>query len=130
MRYQFNYYCESNRLKQQIEVDIQMVYIIIVLTYPPHLADEVGKTYIEAMGKVPDDRAIAKPTIRAAVEATMEGMKVTAIYDVKAGKIREALDLTSNRMLIFAKIKGLRYSLNTAYNATEAMGLLGMTAPE
>ena len=107
-----------------------MVYIIVVLTYPPHLADEIGKTYIEVMGKVPDDRSISKPVVRAAVEATMEGMKVTAIYDVKAGKIKEALDLATNRMLIFAKIKGLRYSLNTAYDATEAMGLLGMTAPE
>jgi len=107
-----------------------MVYTKIISTYPQHLSEEVGKAYIEAMKKVPDDKSIAKPVIRAAVEATLEGFRVTAFNAVKPGKLREALDLASKRMLIFGKIEGFNYSINLAYNATEAMEFIGMQAPE
>ena len=106
-----------------------MVYIIIVSTYPPHLADEVGKTYIEAMGKFPDDRSIAKPIVMAAVQATSEGIRATSISSIKPGKFREAFDLYSGRMLIFAKLKGFIYSIGLAYDAGEAMNMINMTAP-
>ncbi len=107
-----------------------MVYIKVESIYPPHLADEVGKAFIDAMGKFPDDRTIYKPVVRAAVETTTDGFRVTAFYDVKPGKIRKALDLASNRMLIFAKLKGFKYAITTAYNDIEAMKFIGLAAPE
>ena len=106
-----------------------MVYIHMVSTYPPHLAQEVGKVYIEAMGKFPDDRAIAKPVVMAAVYTVPEGIRATGISSVKPGKLREALDLYSGRMLVFAKLEGFKYTIDIAYDAGEAMNLIGMTAP-
>lgn len=106
-----------------------MVYILVVSTYPPHLAEEVGKVYIEAMGKFPDDRAIAKPVVMAAVHTVPEGIQATSLSQVKPGKIREAFDLYSGRMLVFAKLKGFKYTIDVAYDAGEAMNMIGMTAP-
>ena len=107
-----------------------MVYIISVSTYPQHLSEEVGKTYIEAMKEVPTDRSISKPIIPAAVQTGPEGFKVTSISSIKEGKLKEALDRANKRMLIFAKLKGFRYTIEVAYDAVEAMGFLNMEAPE
>ena len=107
-----------------------MVYIIAIANYPQHLSDEVGKAYIEAMKEVPNDRSISKPVVQAAVQTGPEGFKVTTISSAKEGKLREALDLATKRMLIFAKIKGFRYTIDTAYDAVEAMAFIGMKAPE
>ncbi|MHA1473309.1 MAG: hypothetical protein ACTSQW_09460 [Promethearchaeota archaeon] len=107
-----------------------MVYIIVVATYPPHLAAEVGKVYIEAMGKFPDDRSIVKPVVLAAIQSTSEGIRATSISSVKPGKLKEAFDIYGNRMLIFGKLAGFLYSVNVAYDAGEAMSMVGMTAPE
>ena len=107
-----------------------MVYIITISTYPQHLSEEVGKTYIEAIREVPIDRSLSKPIIPAAVQTGPEGFKVTSISSVKEGKLKEALDRETKRMLIFAKIKGFRYTIDTAYDAVEAMAFMGMEAPD
>ncbi len=107
-----------------------MVYIISIANYAQHLSEEVGKAYIEAMKEVPGDRSISKPVVQAAVQTGPEGFKVTVISSAKEGKLREALDLATKRMLIFANIKGFRYTIDTAYDAVEAMAFIGMKAPE
>jgi hypothetical protein len=104
-----------------------MVYIIVVSTYPPHLAQETGKVYIEAMGKFPDDRAIAKPVVMAAVHTVPEGIRATSISNVKPGKLREALDLYSGRMLVFARLEGFKYTIDVDYDGGEDMNLIGMS---
>jgi hypothetical protein len=106
------------------------MYIKIVSRYPQHLAVEVSKLYLEAMKKVPDDRSISKPAVRAAVEAADGKFLITAFYTAKPGKLREALDLANERMLIFTKIQGFEYSINVAYEVGEAMKFIGMEAPE
>ena len=107
-----------------------MVYIISISTYPQHLADEVGKKYIEAMREIPTDRSLSKPVVSAAVQTGPEGFKVTSISSIKEGKLKEALDRANKRMLNFAKIKGFRYSIEVAYDAAEAMQFIGMEAPD
>jgi len=101
----------------------------VICEYPGHLADDIGKAYIDGMAKYPDDRSIAKPIIKACVNSKIPGITVIAIWQIKEGKTKEALDLASNRMLLFAKNKGFKYSIDICYDAIEAMGLLGMEAP-
>ncbi len=103
--------------------------VMTTLIYPPAMADQVGQKYIEIMDKYPDDASIAESLVPAAVKATAEGIKVTAIYSAKENKIKETMDLASNRMLEFRKIEGFRYSIDIAYDAVEAMALLGLEAP-
>ena len=107
-----------------------MVYIIAISTYPQHLSEEVGKAYIEAVREIPIDRSLSKLVVPAAVQTGPEGFKVTTIYSVKEGKLKEALDRTNKGMLLYTKIKGFRYSVEVAYDAVEAMELIGMKAPD
>lgn len=105
------------------------VYIISEHWWPPGKSEEVGKLYLEAMQKFPDDRSIAKPVIQGAVWAVKKGMHSVTISSAQPGKIKEALDLSSNRLLVLAKIEGFRYSINTAYDMIEAMPFVGLKAP-
>jgi len=103
--------------------------LLTTAVYPPHMAQKVGETYINIMDKYPDDSSIAEPLIPAAVSSTLKGINVISIYLIKDGKLKEAMDLASSRMLEFGKIQGFRYSIETVYDASEAMALLGLEAP-
>ena len=105
------------------------MYILVQCQYPAHIADEIGKSYIDAMAKFPDDKSIAKPIVKACVKANLDGITVIAISQIKEGKTKDAMGLISGRMLVLAKVKGFKYSIDVTYDAIEAMGLLGMEAP-
>ena len=105
------------------------MYILMQAQYPPQIASDVGKTYIEAMSKFPDDKTVAKPIVQACVKANIEGITVTGIAQIKEGKTKEAMEIFSGRMLVFAKLKGFRYSIDLCYDAIEAMSLIGLEAP-
>jgi len=103
--------------------------IMATIVYPPTMVQQVGETYINIMDKYPDDTSIAEPLVPAAISSTLEGIRVLSLSIIKPGKTREAMDLASNRMLAFAKIEGLRYTIEVVYDASEAMSLLGLQAP-
>ncbi len=106
------------------------MYVKVLSEYPHHLAEEVGKTYIEMRKKYPDDRSIAKPVVRAAVEAVDGMFRVTSFYKVKPGKLEESIDRAVERLLMFANIQGYKYTITVAYEAVEALKFIGMEAPE
>ena len=97
--------------------------------YPPSMAQQVGETYINIMDKYPDDPSLGEPLVPAAVSSTLEGIRVVTLYIINKGKTQEVMDLASSRMLEFGKIEGFRYSIETVYDASEAMSLLGLDAP-
>ena len=105
------------------------MYIVSEHWWPPGKSEEVGKLYLEAMQKFPDDRSIAKPVIQGAVWAVREGMHSITISSVQPGKVKEAMDISSNRLLVLAAIDGFRYSINTTYDLIEAMPFVGLKAP-
>lgn len=108
-----------------------MVYIISEHWWPPGKSEEIGKLYLKAMQKFPDDRSIAKPVIQSAVWPVKKGMHSITVSSVQPGKVKEAMDLSSNRLLLIANdIEGFRYSINVAYDLVEAMPFVGLTAPE
>ena len=108
-----------------------MVLIVSESWWPAGKSAEVGKIYLDVMKKYPDDRSIAKPLVPASAHATKEGFHAITISSVKPGKVKEALDIGTNRLLMFSSaIEEYRYELYIAYDAVEAMALIGLKAPE
>jgi len=103
--------------------------LITTITYPPAVADQIGKKYLEIMDKYPDDASIGQSLVPAAVRSTLEGSKVVSIYNVNDGKLKEAIELATNRVFEFREIVGFQSCTEIAYDASEALGLLGLDAP-
>jgi len=107
-----------------------MVLLVSQTWYPASQAEKAGKVYLEAMKKYPDDRALGKPILRSGIKLEKEGIHGIAVFSVKEGKFKEAMDLVVNRMLILGEIEGIRMSIDTYYDLTEAMPFVGLKAPE
>ncbi len=108
-----------------------MVLIVSQTWYPASQAANAGKVYLEALKKYPDDRALGKPILRSGVKMEKEGIHGISVYSVKEGKFKESMDLAVNRMLMFGSaIEGIKMSIDTYYDLTEAMPFVGLTAPE
>jgi hypothetical protein len=107
-----------------------MVYIMITSYYPPHIANEVGKMYLEVRKDSTLKASIAKRIVPVGVASIKGGYKITAVYDVKPGKLEEALLILSNAMLKFGEIEGYTYHMETLLSGAEAMPMLGLEMPE
>jgi len=107
-----------------------MVLLVSQTWYPASQAEKAGKVYLEAMKKYPDDRALGKPILRSGIKLEKEGIHGIAVFSVKEGKFKEAMDLAVNRMLILGEIEGIKMSIDTYYDLTEAMPFVGLKAPE
>jgi len=106
-----------------------MVILIVESWYPPDKASDAGKKWLEVTQKFPPDRKIEK-RLMVAVESTEDGIHTIGAWDIKEGKEKEALLRMSNAMLMFTTIEGYRYSIKTYLSAVEAMGIIGLKAPE
>ena len=104
-----------------------MPYIITTSLYPSHKASEVAERYLEAMSKYPPDENVGTEVVPAAVKAVHEGIKVTGIVEAKEGKLEEALNRTSNMMVMFQSIEGFEYTTEIHYKVEEALALIGMS---
>jgi len=110
---------------------IRLVYIVIESWWPHGKSEQVGKLYLEVMKKYPDDKTVSKPVIRSAVWSLQDGMHNIIISSVQPGKVKEALDLSNNRLLMMASsMEGYRFEVHIAYDLVEAMPLVGLKAPE
>ena len=107
-----------------------MVYIVTETWWPPDKSKEVGKTALEAMNKFPEDRSLGKTIIQSATWAEKDGFRAIAIYTVKPGKIKEAMDQHMNRLLLLGAVEGYRFQVNVAYDMVESMPFVGLDAPQ
>lgn len=105
------------------------MYLVAESWFPAKEAAGVGKLYLEMMKKYPDDRSIAKPIIQSSIRSVKEGIHAVGISSIKPGKVKEAMDLQTNRMLMMASIEGYRYEIYITYDIIEAMPLVGLQAP-
>jgi len=104
--------------------------VIIQTQWPHHVAEDVGKAYLEVMKKYPVDKSLYKAAVSSCVKATSEGFKAIAVDDVKQGKLQETLDLVYRRMLMFGNlVKELRYEIEVYMSGTEAMPMIGLQMP-
>ena len=105
------------------------MYIVAETWFPAKKAVEVGKLYLEMMKKYPDDRSIAKPIIQSSIRSVKDGIHALGVSSIKPGKVKEAMDLLSNRLLMMASIEGYVYEIYITYDIVEAMPLVGLQAP-
>ena len=96
--------------------------------FPANKSAEIGKIYLEVMKKYPDDRSISKVIARS-INTEKEGIHTLVISAVKPGKVKEAMDITTNRLLMLSSIEGYQFQIYVAYELAEAMPLVRLQAP-
>ena len=107
-----------------------MVYMVTVNIMPVNKASEIAELYLEVMKKYPDDKTIEKPIVRSAIWASKEGYYNITISSIKPGKVKEVMDLATNRELMLSTVEGYRFEMHIAYELGEALSLIGLKAPE
>ena len=117
-------------IKKLLKVVKRMVLLITENWWPSGKTEEVGKKYLEAVKKYPDDRSISKSILRGAIWTTDEGMHSITVDSIKPGKVKEAMDNATKQELVMSSIEGWKYNIHIAYDLAEAMPLIGLKAPE
>ena len=105
------------------------MYIVTETWWPVNKGAELGKVYLESMKKFPNDKSIVKPIVPSAMWATKEGMHGISIYSFKLEKVKEAMDIETNRNLMLSSVEGYVYTTHIAYDLVEAMPFVGLAAP-
>jgi len=99
--------------------------------WPHGESSKVGKVYLEAMKKYPDDKTISKPIVRSAIWSEKEGSFSTTISAIQPGKVKESMDIAMKRLIMLAEsIEGFKYEIHIAYDLVEGMPLVGLSAPD
>lgn len=106
-----------------------MAYIITNLKYPTHMQNEVIKTYLKIASKYSLDEDIAEQ-LCAPVTTTEDGVIVKAIWDVKPGKLEQALLYQRKYYYEYVNIENCEYSIDVWYTFEEAAGIAGFEVPE
>jgi hypothetical protein len=108
-----------------------MVYLVVEQWYPPNKSSEVGKFGLEAIKKYPEDKSVGKMLVDAAVFTDKDGfIHILSIAQSKPGKVKETMDLASNRCIMIAKaVEGYRYHMHSAYEMVEALQIIGLQPP-
>ena len=107
-----------------------MVYLISENWWPANRAEDVGKTYLEAIKKFPPDRSITKQIVRSAIWTSDKSMHSITVDSIKPGKVKEAMYRATQTELIMSSIEGWKYNIHIAFDLAEAMPLVGLKAPE
>jgi hypothetical protein len=102
------------------------MYLITTSLYPNDKAKEVANIYLKAITKYPDDASLFIPIVPVAVRATLQGMRVISVGEVKKGKLESAHALTVNRMVMLHDIQGFKWTVKTYQNLEEALKTIGM----
>ncbi|NHJ19670.1 MAG: hypothetical protein EAX91_01915 [Candidatus Lokiarchaeota archaeon] len=107
-----------------------MPYIIVYITYPSDINDEVRDKFFEVVKEFPFEKELGKETIQVASNTNAHGVEVVSVVDVKQGKLEEAWKWARNRMRPFQSIKGLEYDLRLWNTLAEALEGTGRSPPE
>ena len=107
-----------------------MPYVMTTTTFPANKSREVAKTYLEVTKKFPVDRTLEKQIFQGAIRSNEDGITTVGITEPKPGKMDEYLVRLQDSMVMYHDIEGLKYKIEVWYSVVEAMGMLGMKAPE
>ena len=105
------------------------MYLVTEGWWPANKGAEVGKVYLESVKKYPDDKSIEKPIVRAAFWTAKEGIRSVSISSIKPGKVKEAMDLATNRLLMLSSVEGYVFFMHIAYDLVDGMQFVGLAAP-
>jgi hypothetical protein len=103
-----------------------MPYIIVHCWYPDHLADQVGKKYLELMEKYQSEESLVKTLVPVAVTATKNGIEAMTVEEVDKQKLGDALEQEVRFMTEYRKIEGFHYEIRIWSTLEEAMQNLGL----
>jgi len=104
-----------------------MPYIIATIKYPSHIQNEVVKKYLQISPKYKTDENVAEQ-LCAPVTTTENGVIVKSIWEIKPGKLEQALAYF--RKYEFVNIENCEYSVDVWYTFEEAAGIAGFKVPE
>ena len=103
--------------------------ILIKTWFPPHKAEETAKVYMEELKTHRPDRALGK-SLATVIKSDKNGIVSLEIFEVKEGKLEDALTHYHDVQIMYHNIEGFRYEIEVWRTTVEAMALLGMKPPE
>ena len=107
-----------------------MPYVVVISTFPSNKSRKVAETYLEVHKKYGIDRNLEKPIFQGAIKSSEDGITTLGITETKPGKMDEYLVRLQDSMVMYHEIEGYKYKIEVWYSVVEAMGMLGMKAPE
>ena len=105
-----------------------MPYVVVTGWYPTDIEKEITPKYLEMVKQYPFDRSLGKETIPVAISTNKKGVKALAVIDVKEGKLEDALNWASKRMVFLQSIKGWEYKIRVWSTIGEALELSGINS--
>ena len=105
-----------------------MVVIVIETWWPAGKAKEVAKKVIEVTKEFPEDKTLAKRVL-ACARASKDGINGLTAWEVKSGKLEEALIRVGTAALRYAEIEGYQYDIKTYVTDIEAFSMINMKPP-
>lgn len=106
-----------------------MPNILIKTWFPPHKADEVANVYMEELKSHRPDRTLGK-SLTTSIKSNQNGIVSLEIFEVKEGKLEDALTHYHDVQIMYHNIEGFRYEIEVWRTPVEALALLGMKPPE
>jgi len=104
-----------------------MAVIMVTTWYPPDKATEAAKKFLEVTEKFPQE-SFEKNWL-AGVKGDEDGITTIWLTEVERGKLEEALNLISRRLVEYFGIEGYRAKVETLMTFEEAMPLVGLEMP-
>jgi len=83
-----------------------MPYMVTKVNYPTDKNNEVVKTYLEVLQKLPPDDSLGELVVQASPRRSLKGIKAMNIFKVKTGKLEEAMALAEKQSMMFNNIVG------------------------
>ena len=104
--------------------------MLYVFTYSLIPYNKIAKSAEIYLKEIKDSRstlrALAKEIIPNAAKATLEGLEVISVHDVKEGKLEEFLKAQQKLMVAYHAIEGYKYKIEVRFKITEALEMIGM----
>ena len=105
-------------------------YIIVTARFPLNKGTEAAEIYLEERKAFPPDRSLVKELVPNAIKVDKDKIRSIYIAEVKEGKLNEALTRQQNAMILYHDLEGYEYTIEVCFTVVEAMGMIGMKAPE
>jgi hypothetical protein len=96
--------------------------IISTVLYPPESAKDMAECFLKAP-PVPDYMTKKGPFVTSNLN---EGISTFSIYEIDKSKLADGMEFTANYMASFFGVPGFSYEIRAAFEAEEALPMIGM----
>ncbi len=106
-----------------------MPYMVVNIWYPAHKIDEVVKIGFEVVQKYPPDKDLGERILPLATNNSERGVEGMTIWEIKEGKLEEALRRAGEAYAMFRGIEGFKHTIIVWSTAAEAYATIGKKSP-